>query len=48
MESIYNKMRDWRFPFLNLKEERTLKEEMIKHIETLIRESAISDGSLSN
>ena len=48
VESIYNKMRDWRFPSLNLKEENILKEEIRNRIDTLIRESAISDRSPSN
>jgi len=48
MKSIYPKMKSWRFPSLNLKEENILKEEIRNRVETLIRESAISDGSPSN
>ncbi|GAG80382.1 unnamed protein product, partial [marine sediment metagenome] len=42
-KSIYHKMKFWRFPSLNLKEENILKEEIRNRIETLIRDSAISD-----
>ena len=48
VKSIYHEMNDWRFPSLNLKEENILKEEIRNRIETLIRESAISDESPSN
>ncbi|GAH84916.1 unnamed protein product, partial [marine sediment metagenome] len=48
VKSIYRDMKSWRFPSLNLKEENILKEEIRNRVETLIRESAISDGSPSN
>jgi len=44
MESIYRELKSWRFPSLNQKEENILKEEIRNRVETLIRESAISDG----
>ncbi|MFX1448276.1 MAG: hypothetical protein ACFFCG_09075 [Promethearchaeota archaeon] len=36
VESIYPKMRDWRFPFLSIEEEKALKEKLFKRIETLM------------
>ena len=48
VKSIYRDMKSWRFPSLNLKEENILKEEIGNRVETLMRESAISDGSPSN